>query len=122
MMTMGELIRYHRKQLGISQEALGQMLNPKVNKAAVSKWEKGNVENIKRTHIQQLAKKFGLSPCELMSWEDVHGMTSQEPMTDDLIALFVNLNNEGKEEVLKYAQYIASQKKYESIKKESKNA
>ena len=36
----------------------------------MNKWETGQVENIKRTHIQQLAKKFGVSPCELMCFDD----------------------------------------------------
>ena len=66
MMTMGELIRYHRKRLEWSQEELGNRLNPQVNKAAINKWENGTVENIKRTHIQQMAGFFGLSSCELM--------------------------------------------------------
>ena len=32
------------------------------------------------------------------------------------------VNEDGKEEVIKYANYIASQRKYEDVKKESLNA
>lgn len=74
-MTMGEYIKklrtgnntYGRKW---SQEELGSALNPPVNRAAVNKWESGQVENLKRTHIQQLAKIFGVKPCELMCFDD----------------------------------------------------
>mgnify|MGYP000033737651 FL=1 len=69
-MTMGTYIKQLREEMGISQEELGKSLNPPVNRAAVNKWETGQVENIKRTHIQQLAKKFGVSPCELMCFDD----------------------------------------------------
>lgn len=113
-MTMGELIRYHRKRLKLSQEELGKCLHPPVNKAAINKWETGAVENIKRTHIQQLAKKFNMSPCELMCWENENDISKQ--ITDEqehkLIAILMELNDAGKEEVLQYADYIASQNKY----------
>ena len=49
-MTMGTYIKQLREGMGISQEELGKSLNPPVNRAAVNKWETGQVENIKRTH------------------------------------------------------------------------
>lgn len=51
-MTMGTYIKRLREEMGISKEELGRSLNPPVNRAAVNKWETGQVENIKRTHIQ----------------------------------------------------------------------
>ena len=69
-MKMGTYIKYLRESAKLSQEELGQSLNPPVNKAAVNKWETGQVENIKRTHIRQLAKKFGVAPCDLMCFDD----------------------------------------------------
>ena len=46
----------------MSQEELGAALIPPVNRAAVNKWETGMVENIKKTHIQQIAQMFGVPP------------------------------------------------------------
>ena len=74
-MTMGEYIKKLRSGNNIygrkwSQEELGAALNPPVNRAAVNKWETGLVENIKRTHIQQLANMFGVTPSELMCFDD----------------------------------------------------
>ena len=69
-MTMGTYIKQLREEAGLSQEELGKSLNPQVNRAAINKWETGQVENIKRTHIQQLAKKFGVKPCDLMCFDD----------------------------------------------------
>jgi transcriptional regulator with XRE-family HTH domain len=74
-MTMGEYIKKLRTGHNVygrkwSQEELGTALNPPVNRAAVNKWETGMVENIKRTHIQQLAEMFGVKPCELMCFDD----------------------------------------------------
>ena len=76
-MKMGEYIRRLRNGANVhgrrwSQEELGLLLDPPVNKAAVNKWETGRVENIKRTHIEQLAQIFGIKPHELMCFESTH--------------------------------------------------
>ncbi len=117
-MTMGELIKYHRKELDLSQEELGQMLKPPVNRAAINKWENGTVENIKRTHIQQMAKIFDMSPCELMAFDFKNNSNKLTSEQAELIELFDSLTKEGKQEVIKYAAYISSQDKY-NVKKES---
>lgn len=116
---MGELIRYHRERLKLSQEELGEKLIPKVQKAAINKWEKGTVENIKRTHIQQMATIFDLSPCELMAFDSTPQSSAKEK---ELLDIFQLLNKEGQEEVLKYATYVGSQDRYSSVKKELSNA
>lgn len=67
-MTMGEYIRKLREEKGWSQEELGKKVG--VNRAAVQKWEKGTVENIKRSTIKQLAIALGVSPCDLMQWDE----------------------------------------------------
>lgn len=79
MMKMGDYIRKLRQEKGLSQEQLGALLDPVVNRGAVNKWEKGRVENIKRTHIQQMAQIFGISPVELMCFDDVD-LSSARPI------------------------------------------
>lgn len=116
-MTMGELIKYHRKELDLSQEELGQMLKPPVNRAAINKWENGTVENIKRTHIQQMAKIFDMSPCELMAFDFKNNSNKLTSEQAELIELFDSLTKEGRQEVIKYAAYISSQDKYNVKKK-----
>lgn len=74
-MTMGEYIKELRTGNNVygkkwTQEELGAALNPPVNRAAVNKWETGLVENLKKTHIQQLATMFGIKPCDLMCFDD----------------------------------------------------
>lgn len=67
---MGEYIKNLREGMDLSQEELGGMLNPPVNRAAVNKWETGQVENLKRTTIKQLSKIFSVKPSQLMCFED----------------------------------------------------
>lgn len=117
-MTMGQKIKQYREKLGLSQEELGASLTPQVNKAAINKWEKGTVENIKRTHIQQLAKLFRISPCDLMCWEDSTVSTTQQSKgtasSDELIQTFSELNKEI--QACKLVEQCYGSKAYELVK------
>lgn len=119
IMTMGEYIKKLRTGHNIygrkwSQEELGAALYPPVNRGAVNKWETGLVENIKRAHILQLARIFGVTPCELMCFdtrtdsyeeseerkvvEQVQEMYGQDAVL--LLQKFQELNEVGKSKAL----------------------
>lgn len=129
-MTMGEYIKKLRSGQNIygkkwSQEELGAALVPKVNRAAVNKWETGAVENIKRTHIQQLAEMFGITPCELMRFdsgceeqiaeevkviEKVQGVFGKDAVL--LLQYFFELNESGKQKALEDLYDLTEHPKY----------
>lgn len=118
-MTMGEYIknlRMGKNKFGkiFSQHELGQMLNPPVYRSAVNKWESGEVVNLKRCHIEQLAEIFGIQPTDLMCFEYKvdEKQVSEEVMIAEsiqklfgkqavlLLQYFSELNDIGKEKVL----------------------
>lgn len=68
-MGMAERIRDKRKELGLTQEELGEKLG--VQKSAVAKYENGRVENIKRSVIEKMCIVFNCSPSWLMGWDDL---------------------------------------------------
>lgn len=124
-MGMGEIIKYHRERLDLSQEALGAKLG--VNKAAVQKWESGRVENLKRKTIKELADLFEISPCSLMGWDDNYnngGKLAKEVALIEqiqnqygkeavkVLETFVQLNSTGKEKALENITDIAALPKY----------
>lgn len=78
-MTMGDKIKTLRINKELTQEALGEMLG--VNRAAVNKWETGQVENLKRTTIIRLSQILGCTPCELMCFDE-DTKASQEQIDD----------------------------------------
>lgn len=69
-MTMGEIIKMLRVTAKMTQEELGEKLG--VQKSAIRKYEKGEVENIKRSTIKKMADLFNVSPCYIMGWEDAY--------------------------------------------------
>lgn len=77
-MTMGEYIKQLRREHGWTMEELGKKVG--VNRAAVQKWENGTVENIKRSTIKELSRVFGVSPCDLMCWDEVEPPAEQDPI------------------------------------------
>ena len=68
MNKMGSRIKQKRQEKGLTCEALGKILN--VQKSAISKWERGAVENISQTKIMEMAKIFGCSPSWLMGYDE----------------------------------------------------
>lgn len=67
-MNMGKRIKELRIAKGYTQEALGKILG--VKKAAIQKYEHGDVENIKRSRIKLLADTLGANPSYIMGWDN----------------------------------------------------
>ena len=68
MKTVGDKIKERRIELGMTQEELGNKVG--VQRAAINKYEKNIVENIKRSTQEKLAEALGFSPAELFYSED----------------------------------------------------
>ena len=86
------IIKAARLQKNLTQEELGKRIG--VTKSAVMKYEKGIVENIKRSTILKLATELDLSPLDILNIKPEH-----VPDTDKERALltdFRKLNPEGK--------------------------
>ena len=83
-MTMGERIKALRLEHKLTQEALGEQLG--IKKAAVQKYEKGTVKNIKHDTLITLAEIFDTSVEYIVSGS-VPAPDNTEPARFDNIAL-----------------------------------
>lgn len=66
-MTAGERIKQLRKEHKMTQEQLGNVIG--VQKAAIQKYEKGTVQNIKRASLIKLAKALDTTPEYILGWD-----------------------------------------------------
>ena len=79
-MTTGERIRTLRKEHNLTQEELGAKLG--VQKAAIQKYEKGTVKNIKRDSLIKLARILDTTPEYILGWDDIPSNIEPEDDTD----------------------------------------
>lgn len=67
IMKMGLAIAMRREQIGLTQEELAQRIG--VTKPTISRWESGDISNMRRDRIQKLADALRVSPIELLEEE-----------------------------------------------------
>lgn len=63
-MTPGAYIRMKRKNLNLTIDQIAQLLG--VNNSTVSRWESGDIDNMRRDKIAKLAEILHISPLELL--------------------------------------------------------
>ena len=77
-MTTGERIKILRKEHNLTQEELGAKIG--VQKAAIQKYEKGTVKNIKRNSLIKLAQILDTTPEYILGWDEIP--SNMEPADD----------------------------------------
>ena len=73
-MNVGQKIKEARKAKGMTQTELGEKIG--VQKSAVSKWERGETQNIKRSVLKKLSQYLDIPPVELI--EETTNRTDEE--------------------------------------------
>lgn len=67
MKEMGKRIKQKREELNLTLEDLGKKLG--VTKSTISKYERGEIQQIKRAHVEELSKILHCSPEWLMGFD-----------------------------------------------------
>ena len=65
-MDLKDLIRNRRLELGLTMKELAAMVG--VSEGTISRWESGNISNMKRDKIHLLANALDISPSVIMGW------------------------------------------------------
>lgn len=110
---IGGMIRKRREELELTQEELATKLGYK-SKSTINKIEMG-VNDITQSKIIAFAKALKTTPSYLMGWEEPETSKAQviceecfsyctDPTEKELHNAILELNQEGKEKVLEYAQ------------------
>ena len=66
-MEIKDIIRNKRIEYGLTMKEVADRVG--VSEATVSRWESGDIENIRRNHIVKLAKVLHIAPSVIMGWE-----------------------------------------------------
>lgn len=90
-MEIGTLLKNRRIDLGLTLKEIADAVG--VSEATVSRWESGEIANMKRDKIAALAKVLSISPAAIMGWEE----TPQEYYIDPEAAALAQQIYEDKE-------------------------
>lgn len=70
-MEFKDIIKVRRSALGLTLDDIARYVG--VSGATVSRWESGDIENIRRDKIAKLAEVLQVTPAYLMGWENAFG-------------------------------------------------
>lgn len=123
-MTFGQRLRNARKNKGLTQKQLADLINAKHN--SVSDWENDKNKPDPDT-IEYICGALDI-PVSFLFSESVqnknspesHEMESEE--LHPLLAIFYDLNPEGQEKLMEYAQDLSDMPKYKKCSTFSKKA
>lgn len=79
-MKVGDKIKKYRLEKGMTQEEVGKHLG--VGKAAVQKYESGQVQNLKAAHIKKLCMLFNRRPWDFIFDDDDEPKPADFKMND----------------------------------------
>lgn len=83
-MKIKDILKDRRLQLGYTLDDIARMVG--VSGATVSRWESGDIANMRRDKIAKLAEALQISPSVIMGWEEHnadskhHGKIKQAPV------------------------------------------
>ncbi len=104
---MGDRIKRLRIEMGLTQEELGKRVGLK--RAAINKYEKGNVENMKRSIVEKMSSLFSVSPSYLMALDE----SNSEKNT--IFQLYNKLEKTRQERVYRYAEQQLNEQENEKV-------
>ena len=67
-MEVQDILKRRRIELGLTQDDVAKHVG--VSETTVSRWESGNIANMRRSRIVKLAEVLQISPGVIMGWAD----------------------------------------------------
>jgi transcriptional regulator with XRE-family HTH domain len=67
-MEVKDIIKNRRNELGMTMREVAEAVG--VSEATISRWESGDIENMRRDKIAALASALKMSPSVIMGWEE----------------------------------------------------
>lgn len=92
-MKVKDIIKNKRKELGLTMLDVAKACE--VSEATVSRWESGDIGDMKRSRISSLAKILNISPAIIVGTDDEEYDQYEEHLKDkpELLELYQKINN-----------------------------
>lgn len=112
-MEVKDIIRQRRIELNLTMKEVADAVG--VNEGTISRWESGEIANMRRDKILALANALDLSPAIIMEWDVTDQPTSNPAMQPDEQALingYNQLNTSGKKQLHKQLEMMLNDDDY----------
>ena len=113
-MDIGYILKSRRKELGYTLDDVAKAVG--VAAPTVSRWESGNISNMRRDRIYKLATKLQLSPAEIMGFTeaemrafetgDLLAFASNDPDAITLLAEYQKMNKTDRKRMIEFAKAL----------------
>lgn len=110
-MNIGEKLKIRRKELNLTMLQVAKKTG--VSEATVSRWESGDIANMRRDKIVSLANALKVTPAFIMGETD-NPASLDEQLSHEEFALYGevhDLTDEEKQRVLDFIKFTKSQRK-----------
>ena len=84
-MNIGNKLKQRRKELKMTMLEVSKKVN--VSEATISRWESGDIANMKRDKIALLAKALQVTPAYIMGWEEEASQKKNDAITDIILRM-----------------------------------
>ena len=102
-MEIKDIIKNRRLELGFTLKQIADAVG--VSEATVSRWESGDIANMRRDRIYALSRKLNLSPVEIM------GLDVPKDNLKIFTDLISTMSDDEREDVMNYMQFVISKRK-----------
>ena len=103
-MEINEMLKSRRIELTLTMKEVADQVG--VNEATISRWESGEIANMRRDRILAYAKALKISPAVIMGWDEEQKKVADKSY-DELKTCFEALNHEGRNHLLEYAKMLS---------------
>ncbi len=101
-MDVKNLIKQRRLELGFTMKQIADACG--VSEGTVSRWESGEIENMRRDKIYALSKKLNISPAVLM------GLETPEDSVKVFSDAIATMSEDERKQLYDYMMYIISKR------------
>lgn len=119
-MEVKDILKARRQELGLTMKEVAGLVG--VNEGTISRWESGDIANMRRDKIMALAKALQISPAVIMEWDvkipvpnEEGGVETISPLRDDehqLLGYYNRLNDVGKAKAMSDISDMTELSKY----------
>lgn len=110
-MEIGALLREKRKKKGLTMKKLADIVE--VSEGTISRWESGDIKNIKRAKIEKLSDVLEISPYTIMGWKEPKEpeVAKVDVFINELKDITSDANEATKRAILDYAYFALERQK-----------